>query len=97
MRFPVAGPLLGLLLAALAAAPAMAQTAACTPQCVQSYQARGLPAWEAQRVCRCTGAAPGTASTCVTRTGSCRMSAAAPAGSYCVCGSQQGPVAGKAQ
>ena len=87
----------GLLLALAVWAPAAAQTASCTPQCVQSFQARGLPAWEAQRVCRCAATAPGTAATCVTSTASCRMSTAAAAGSYCVCASPQGPVPGRAQ
>lgn len=88
------GLLLALLLAA-AAGPAVAQT--CTPQCVQSYQQRGLPNWEAQRVCRCTAGPAGSATTCATPVGACRMSAPAPAGSACVCATAQGPVAGRAQ
>ena len=41
--------------------------------------------------------APGAAVTCVTSIGTCRMSSAVPAGSYCVCASPQGPVAGRAR
>lgn len=96
-RFAMGAPTGCFLLALLLSAPAMAQTPACTPQCIQYYQSRGLPAWEAQRVCRCGGVAPGAAATCVTSIGTCRMSSAVPAGSYCVCASPQGPVAGRAQ
>ena len=85
-----------LLLAA--AGPAAAQSASCTPQCIQYYQQRGLPAWEAQRVCGCTGGTQrGTAVTCATPVGACRMSAAVPPGSYCVCATPQGAVSGRAQ
>ncbi|BBK33191.1 hypothetical protein STHU_38250 [Allostella humosa] len=85
------------IMALLTSLPVAGQTATCTPQCVQSYQARGLPAWEAQRVCRCTGAGGGTAANCVTTTGTCRMSTAVQPGTACVCASAQGPVAGRAQ
>ncbi|WP_374445765.1 hypothetical protein [Stella sp.] len=87
--------ILALLL--LAAAPAAAQTTTCTPQCVQSYEQRGLPTWEARRVCGCTAGTGGTATTCVTAVGTCRMAAPAPAGSYCVCATPRGPVPGRAQ
>lgn len=96
-RFAMGVPARWFLLTILLPVPAVAQAPTCTPQCIQHYQSRGLPAWEAQRVCRCGGAATGAAATCVTRIGSCRMSAAVPAGSYCVCASPQGPVAGRAQ
>ncbi|BBK36473.1 hypothetical protein STAQ_15510 [Allostella sp. ATCC 35155] len=88
--------LLAVLLLGTLAAPAAAQTA-CAPQCIQSYQQRGLPVWEARRVCGCNSGPTGTAALCVTPVGSCRMSAPAQAGTACICATPQGPVAGRAR